>query len=102
MFDGFKLERIDVGEAVLRVRHGGSGPAVLLVHDHPRTHATWHMVASLLAERFTLPRHDVRGGPAFGLGEFRWIDRIPRRGRLHQFKQGSRPGQAAEFLPVPA
>ena len=27
MFEGFTLERIDVGDAVLRVRHGGSGPA---------------------------------------------------------------------------
>jgi hypothetical protein len=25
MFDGFVLERVDVGEAELRVRHGGSG-----------------------------------------------------------------------------
>ena len=31
MFEGFTLERIDVGDAVLRVRHGGSGPPVLLV-----------------------------------------------------------------------
>jgi pimeloyl-ACP methyl ester carboxylesterase len=28
MFDGFALERVDVGEAVLRVRHGGAGPPV--------------------------------------------------------------------------
>jgi hypothetical protein len=26
MFEGFVLERVDVGEAELRVRHGGSGP----------------------------------------------------------------------------
>ena len=50
MFEGFKLEFIDVGEAVLRVRHGGSGPPVLLLHGHPRTHATWHRVAPLLAD----------------------------------------------------
>ena len=25
MFEGFTLERIDVGDAELRVRHGGSG-----------------------------------------------------------------------------
>jgi hypothetical protein len=49
VFDGFRLERVDVGEAVLRVRHGGSGPPVLLLHGHPRTHATWHRVAPLLA-----------------------------------------------------
>jgi haloacetate dehalogenase len=61
MFDGFALERIDVGEAQLRVRHGGSGPAVLLLHGHPRTHVTWHKVASLLAGRFTVVCPDLRG-----------------------------------------
>ena len=45
MFEGFTLERIDVGDAELRVRHGGSGPAILLLHGHPRTHVTWHKVA---------------------------------------------------------
>jgi haloacetate dehalogenase len=49
MFEGFTLDRVDVGEVVLRVRHGGSGPPVLLLHGHPRTHTTWHRVAPLLA-----------------------------------------------------
>lgn len=48
-FGGFTLDYVDVGEAVLRVRYGGTGPPVLLLHGHPRTHATWHRVASLLA-----------------------------------------------------
>jgi haloacetate dehalogenase len=61
MFENFRLERIDVGEAELRVRHGGSGPAVLLLHGHPRTHVTWHRVAPLLAERFTVVCPDLRG-----------------------------------------
>ena len=61
MFDGFALERVDVGEAELRVRHGGSGPAVLLLHGHPRTHATWHRVAPLLAGEFTVVCPDLRG-----------------------------------------
>ena len=61
MFENFTLERIDTGEAVLRVRHGGSGPAVLLLHGHPRTHATWHRVAPLLTERFTVVCPDLRG-----------------------------------------
>src|SRR5436305_1536523 len=61
MFDGFELERIDTGGAELRVRHGGSGPAVLLLHGHPRTHATWHMVAPLLAGQFTVVCPDLRG-----------------------------------------
>ena len=61
MFDGFELERIDVGEAVLRVRYGGSGPPVLLLHGHPRTHVTWHRVAPLLARRHTVVCPDLRG-----------------------------------------
>ena len=31
MFEGFTLRRLDVGDAELRVRYGGSGPAVLLL-----------------------------------------------------------------------
>ena len=61
MFEGFTLERIDAGDAELRVRHGGSGPAVLLLHGHPRTHVTWHKVAPLLAEHFTVVCPDLRG-----------------------------------------
>src|SRR4051794_6727126 len=61
-FDGFALETIDVGDATLRVRHGGEGPAVVLLHGHPRTHATWHRVAPLLVDagwRVVCP--DLRG-----------------------------------------
>jgi haloacetate dehalogenase len=61
MFDGFALDRVDVGEAVLRVRHGGAGPPVLLLHGHPRTHATWHRVAPLLAGDHTVVCPDLRG-----------------------------------------
>ena len=60
-FDGFALERIDVGEVTLRVRHGGEGPPVVLLHGHPRTHATWHRVAARLAERHTVVCPDLRG-----------------------------------------
>ena len=61
MFEGFALERIDVGEVELRVRHGGTGPPVLLLHGHPRTHVTWHRVAALLARDFTVVCPDLRG-----------------------------------------
>ena len=61
MFDGFSLERIDVGDAVLRVRHGGDGPPVMLLHGHPRTHTTWHRVAPLLAAEHTVICPDLRG-----------------------------------------
>lgn len=61
MFDGFRLERVVLTEATLRVRIGGSGPPLLLLHGHPRTHATWHRVAPILAERFTVVCPDLRG-----------------------------------------
>jgi haloacetate dehalogenase len=60
-FDGFELAHIDVGEVSLRVRHGGEGPPVLLLHGHPRTHTTWHRVAPLLAAEHTVVCPDLRG-----------------------------------------
>ncbi|MEU8120370.1 alpha/beta hydrolase [Spirillospora sp. NPDC049024] len=60
-FDGFALDHVDVGEVTLRVRHGGAGTPVLLLHGHPRTHATWHKVAPLLAERHSVVCPDLRG-----------------------------------------
>ncbi|HEY0454525.1 alpha/beta hydrolase [Actinophytocola sp.] len=61
MFDNFALEGIDAGEVTLRVRHGGRGPAVLLLHGHPRTHTTWYRVAPVLATRYTVVCPDLRG-----------------------------------------
>ncbi len=61
MFEGFELATIDVGEATLRVRHGGSGPPVLLLHDHPRTHTTWYCVAPLLARAHAVVCPGLRG-----------------------------------------
>ena len=61
VFEGFTLDELDVGQVTLRVRHGGHGPAVVLLHGHPRTHATWHRVAPLLAQRYTVICPDLRG-----------------------------------------
>ncbi|GIJ73273.1 alpha/beta fold hydrolase [Virgisporangium ochraceum] len=61
MFDGFTLDRVDVGEVSLRVRHGGAGTPVVLVHGHPRTHTTWHAVAARLAGHHTVVAADLRG-----------------------------------------
>jgi haloacetate dehalogenase len=61
VFDRFTLERVDVGEVTLRVRHGGDGPPVVLLHGHPRTHATWCQVAPRLAETRTVVCPDLRG-----------------------------------------
>jgi haloacetate dehalogenase len=62
-FEGFELDRVSVGEGVqLRVRSGGDGPPVVLLHGHPRTHTTWHRVAPLLvAAGHTVVCPDLRG-----------------------------------------
>ena len=62
MFEGFRTELVDVGEATLHVRSGGDGPPVLLLHGHPRTSATWHRVAPrLVAQGFRVVCPDLRG-----------------------------------------
>ena len=61
MFEKFALEYVDAGPVRLRVRHGGSGYPVLLLHGHPRTHTTWHRVAPLLAAEFSVVCPDLRG-----------------------------------------
>jgi haloacetate dehalogenase len=62
MFEDFRLEYVDIGEIVVRVRHGGTGPAVVLLHGHPRTHSTWYAVAPALARAgFTVVCPDLCG-----------------------------------------
>ncbi|MDG4834011.1 alpha/beta hydrolase [Solwaraspora sp. WMMD1047] len=62
MFEGFEERRIDLGAVTLRVRTGGAGPPVVLLHGHPRTHTTWHRVAPLLvAAGHTVVCPDLRG-----------------------------------------
>lgn len=60
-FEGFKLSQIEVPEASLRVRHGGSGPPLLLLHGYPETHMMWGAVADGLATDFTVVCPDLRG-----------------------------------------
>jgi haloacetate dehalogenase len=62
-FAGFDESRIGVGNGVeLRVRVAGSGPPVVLLHGHPRTHTTWHRVApQLVAAGHTVVCPDLRG-----------------------------------------
>ena len=62
MFEGFEENRVNLGDASTFVRLGGEGPPVVLLHGHPRTSATWHQVAPLLARRgFTVICPDLRG-----------------------------------------
>jgi haloacetate dehalogenase len=60
-FERFTLSRPTVGNVSLRVRQGGSGPPLLLLHGYPETHLMWGAVADALAERFTVVAPDLRG-----------------------------------------
>jgi haloacetate dehalogenase len=60
-FESFQLSRVEVGEVTLRVRHGGSGPPLLLLHGYPETHMMWGKIASDLARDFTVVAPDLRG-----------------------------------------
>ena len=68
-FRDFDLTERRVTDGTMRVRSAGSGPAVLLLHGNPQTHAMWHGVAPTLAERFTVVAPDLRGyGQSFKPG----------------------------------
>ena len=60
MFAGFELRTVNG----IRLRRGGDGPAVLLLHGHPQTHAMWHAVAPALAHDFEVVAADL---PGYGL-----------------------------------
>jgi haloacetate dehalogenase len=61
LFDGFRLEPVAVRDGTMRVRHGGKGPPLLLLHGNPQTHMMWHAVAPQLAQRFHVICPDLRG-----------------------------------------
>jgi haloacetate dehalogenase len=62
VFEGFVEEMVAAGDLELFVRHGGSGPAVLLLHGHPRTSSTWHRVApKLVGQGLTVVCADLPG-----------------------------------------
>lgn len=61
LLGGFDLRRLRTSGAEIRLRVGGSGPPLLLLHGYPQTHVMWHRVAPSLAERFTVVLPDLRG-----------------------------------------
>jgi haloacetate dehalogenase len=58
---GFEEGIHEVGEARYFVARGGDGPPLLLLHGFPETHACWHRIAPLLAERHHVIAPDLRG-----------------------------------------
>src|SRR3712207_1057632 len=61
MFDGFKRTCIAGDGVEIALRHGGSGPPLLLLHGHPQTHVMWHRIAPRLAQAYTVVCPDLRG-----------------------------------------
>ena len=91
LFPGFKHLDIRTKGAVIRLRHGGSGPPLLLLHGNSQNHATWSGVAARLAERYHVVLADLRGygdsslpdpGPNhINYSSAFWRGRIRRRGQ---------------------
>ncbi len=61
MFEDFTLTTIDTGQTQVRLRTGGNGPPLLLLHGNPQTHVMWHAVAPILAEHFSVVATDLTG-----------------------------------------
>ena len=61
MFEGFRREKVAVGDVVINLVVGGSGPPLLLLHGFPQNHLIWRNVAPRLAQSFTVVASDLRG-----------------------------------------
>jgi haloacetate dehalogenase len=61
LFPGFEHVDLRTNGAVIRLRHGGSGPPLLLLHGNPENHVCWHKIAARLAQRYHVVLPDLRG-----------------------------------------
>jgi haloacetate dehalogenase len=61
LFLNFNRKRVRTSGATINLVTAGSGPAVLLLHGYPETHAMWHKVAPALARDYTVVCADLRG-----------------------------------------
>ncbi|WP_136418380.1 alpha/beta hydrolase [Herbaspirillum sp. ST 5-3] len=61
MLEHFRHDQLQVNGVTINLRHGGSGPPLLLLHGFPQSHVIWHKVADTLARQFTLVMPDLRG-----------------------------------------
>jgi len=61
MFEKFETLDVETAGAKIHLRHGGSGPPLLLLHGNPLTHVSWHKMVDRLAARFHVVTPDLRG-----------------------------------------
>ena len=61
MFDGFDSGVVQRDGCDVFYRCKGQGPAVLLLHGFPQTHAMWANIAAKLAQDYTVVCADLRG-----------------------------------------
>lgn len=61
LFPQFDSTLLAVNGVQIKVRIGGSGPPLLLLHGHPQTHVIWHRIAPILAKTHTVVMTDLRG-----------------------------------------
>ena len=63
LFPGFRKELVRANGIDIHCVVGPKrdGPALLLLHGYPQTHAIWHKVAPRLSERYNVVASDLRG-----------------------------------------
>jgi haloacetate dehalogenase len=61
LFEGFRRDRIRVGDVEINFVTAGHGPPVLLLHGFPQNLAMWAKVAPVLARGHTVVCADLRG-----------------------------------------
>ena len=63
LFPGFRKELVRANGIDIHCVVGPKrdGPALLLLHGYPQTHAIWHKVALRLSERYNVVASDLRG-----------------------------------------
>jgi haloacetate dehalogenase len=61
LFPGFERRRVAAAGIEINCRLAGKGPAVLLLHGYPETHACWHRLAPALADSFSVVVPDLPG-----------------------------------------
>ena len=61
LFPGFERRRVVAAGIEINCCLGGKGPAVLLLHGYPETHACWHRLAPALTSAFSVVVPDLPG-----------------------------------------